>query len=139
MPLSHATKGRILAVNGNTVVFKPANTTYELHLTHVGGAYDGPVDQPVHAIIRGVARKIYTVPSGGLFVTPIMGPTKILQGRVTDVSAGEVTVNAVATVNVTLPTTPGAIELAEGEITQGRLINVVLLPGATIEFATVTA
>ena len=133
MPLSHVTKGRVVASNGSTVVFKPANTTYELHLTNVNGAYDGPIDVPVKAVIRATARKVYTVPSGGLFVTPIMGPTRIVQGRVADLSASELTVSAVAAVNVTLPSTPGGIELAEGAIQSGSLVNVVLMPGATFE------
>ena len=97
------------------------------------------MDAPIRAVIRGTARKVYTVPSGGLFVTPIMGPTRIVQGRVSDVTADELTVTAVATVNVTLPKTPGAIELSEGAIGDGSLVNVVLMPGATIERVTTPA
>ena len=136
MPLSHATKGRVVSATGPTVVFKPANSTYELHLTNLGGDYTGPIDAPVRAVIRATARKVYTVPSGGLFVTPIMGPTRIIQGRVGDLSPTELAVEAVATVNVTLPKTAGAIELAEGDIRSGTLVNVVLMPGATFEQVT---
>jgi hypothetical protein len=139
MALSHTTKGRVISVNGNTVVFKPTNTTYELHLQADGGAYDGPVDAPVRAVIRGRARKVYTVPGGGLFTVPIIGPTRIVQGRVTDVAEGELAVNGVAVVNVTLPRTPGAVEMARGPIAQGSLVNVVLEPGATIEVAAALA
>lgn len=132
MPLSHATRGRVKSVNGSTVVFVPTNSTYELHLQSAGG-YDGPLDTPIDAIIRGRARKVYTVPSGGLFITPIMGPTRIVQGRVTDVANTELAVKAVATVNVSLPTVDGAVELSQGDITDGTLVNVVLLPGLTFE------
>lgn len=138
MPLNHTTRGRVIAVNGSTVVFKPTNSTYELHLHDVGG-YTGPLDTPLDAIIRGTARKIYTVPSGGGFVTPIMGTPKIVQGRVADVSAAELTVKAAATVNVTLPKADNAVEMANGTITSGALVNVVLMAGATFEAVTVAA
>ena len=129
----HVTKGRVVSVSGDVVVFKPANTTYELHLKAVGGAYDGPIDATVQGVIRGKARKAYTVPSGGLFVTPIMGPTRIVQGRVIDLEKNALTLSAVATINVALPTTAGAVELANGSIMHGSLVNVVLEPGATFE------
>ena len=135
MPLAHVTKGRVVSANGPTVVFKPVSSTYELHLTNVGGDYAGPIDAPIKAVLRGTARKVYTVPSGGLFVTPILGPTRIVQGRVTDVTEGGLAVQAVATVNVTLPKTPGLVEMARGPIAQGSLVNVVLQPGATFELA----
>ena len=139
MPLTHATKGRVVSASGDVVVFKPANTTYELHLKAIGGTYDGPVDATVHGVIRAKARKAYTVPSGGLFVTPIMGPTRIVQGRVIDLEKGGLTLSAVATVNVALSTTPGAVELANGSITHGSLVNVVLEPGATFELVSAPA
>ena len=139
MPLTHVTKGRVVSASGNVVVFKPANTTYELHLKAIGGTYDGPIDATVQGIIRGRARKAYTVPSGGLFVTPIMGPTRIVQGRVVDLDKNGLTLTAVATVNVALPTTAGAVELANGSIAHGSIVNVVLEPGATFELVAAPA
>jgi len=135
MALSHATKGKVIAVNGSMVVFRPHNSTYELHLQAAGGTYAGPVDQPIDAVIRGTARKVYTVPSGGLFVTPIMGPPRIIQGRVKDLVEGELSVSSGTILNVTLPTTKGAVEMANGAIADGTLVNVVLQPGATLELA----
>lgn len=139
MPLAHVTKGKVIAVNGSTVVFKPANSTYELHLNVAGGSYTGPVDEPVDAILRATARKIYTVPSGGLFVTPIIGPTRILQGRVRATGPGEIALQCTAYFNIKLPTIPGSVEMACGPIQEGSLVNAVLLPGATFELAPVPA
>ena len=133
--MSHRTRGRVTAVHGATVVFQPTNSTYQLHLAAVGGRYDGPIDVPVDAVLRATARKVYTVPSGGLFVTPIVGPPRIVQGRVTDVAKTELAVQAVVTVNVTLSDAAGAIELANGAIADGSMVNVVLLPGMTFEQA----
>ncbi len=135
MLLAHVTQGKVIAVNGSTVVFKPANSTYELHLTIASGSYNGPMNEPVHAILRATARKVYTVPSGGLFVTPIIGPTRILQGRVREAEAGQIALQCTANFNVTLPTIPGSVELARGPIQDGALVNAVLLPGATFELA----
>lgn len=134
MSLSLPTRGRVVAVNGSTVVFKPGTSTYELHLQTPGG-YTGPVDAPINAVIRATARKVYTVPSGGGFVTPIMGTPKIVQGRVAAQNPGEIAIQSMATVNITLPTVDNGVELSQGPITDGDLVNAVLLAGATLELA----
>lgn len=131
--LSHATKGKVIRVEGDTIVFKPGTTTYEMHLLSPG--YAGPVDEPVELVISGVARKAYTVPSGGLFVSPIMGTPKVLQGRVKDLTDEAITLNCGVLINITLPTIPGSIELARGPIEAGTLVNVILMAGAKAELA----
>jgi hypothetical protein len=79
------------------------------------------------------------VPSGGGFISPIMGTPRTLQGRVKAIAEGELTLNCGAVVNVTLPRTNGAVELAQGSIEVGSLVNVVLMPGATIALNPVAA
>lgn len=134
--MSHRTRGRVVSASGSTVIFKPTDSTYELHLSTVGGPYTGPTDVPLDAILRGTARKVYTVPSGGGFVTPIIGPPRIVQGRVKQQAKGELAVHAVVTVNVTLTGGEGTMELARGPVGDGSLVNVVLMPGMTFERAT---
>ncbi len=134
MSLAHPAKGKVLRVEGDVIVFRPSNSTYELALKSPG--YSGPVDEPVELVIRGNARKAYTVPSGGLFVSPIMGPPKVLQGRVRDVGDGEITLNCGVVFNITLSNEPGAIEMANGPIAVNGLVNVILLAGASAELAT---
>jgi hypothetical protein len=68
-----------------------------------------------------------------------MGPPRILQGRVKAVSDGELTLNCGVVVNVRLPSEAGAVELAQGPIEVGTLVNVVLLPGTTLEVVPASA
>ena len=73
-------RGKVTAFKEGLVTFVPYNTAYALHLAAPG--YGGPLDTLVNAIIRVTARKAYTVPSGGNFISPIYGPPKTIQGRV---------------------------------------------------------
>lgn len=131
--LGHASKGKVLRIEGEMIVFRPGNTTYEMHL--VCPDYQGPVNEPVQLIIRASARKVYTVPSGGLFVSPIMGVPKIVQGRVKDLTDEQVTLNCGVLINIDLPKVAGGIELARGPIETGVLVNAVLLAGTRAEWA----
>src|ERR1700722_13942004 len=73
-------RGKVIRVEDGAVIFAPSNTTYQLKLLAPG--YDGPVSTLIDGLIRGKARKMWTVASGGNFVTPIHGPTRIVQGRI---------------------------------------------------------
>jgi hypothetical protein len=126
-------RGKVTRVEDDAVVFAPANTTYELLLRTPLGRYDGPVQALVDGVIRSVARKLYTVPSGGAFVTPIQGPPKIVQGRVRHIEPRYLVLQAGTTFLVKLPENGSAIDLATGPIRIGSLVNAVLLPGTTLE------
>jgi hypothetical protein len=126
-------RGKVTRVMDDAVVFAPANTTYELTLRTPVGRYDGPVNTLVDVVIRGVARKLYTVPSGGAFVTPIQGPPRIVQGRVRHIEGRYVVLQAGTTVLVRFPEDGKAIDLATGPVRIGALVNAVLLPGSTLE------
>ncbi|HEY0008910.1 MAG TPA: hypothetical protein VGB55_09315 [Tepidisphaeraceae bacterium] len=117
-----------------TLVFAPRESNYELHLQTLEG-YEGVINQPIDVVVRASARKIYTVPSGGLFVSPIRGTPRIVQGRVKAFDQRSLTLQCGVLVTVDLPTGDGAIDLAEGQIEVGSLVNVVLLPGARAEIA----
>lgn len=130
--LTHPAKGKVSRVDGQTVVFCPQNSTYELHLESPNSA-QMLTGKPVEMSISGNARKVYSVGTGGLFISPIIGTPKILQGRVKDVAEGWLTINCGVLVNVKLPTEAGAIELANGQIQAGSLVNVVLFAGASCE------
>jgi hypothetical protein len=128
-----ATHGKIIATSDGSVIFAPRGTTYEMSLKTEGGKLDGPTNTPVEAVIRVTARKIWTVPSGGNFVSPIMGPPKIIQGRVREVDDQSIVVHAGATFVVALPGADNAIDLPHGPITVGNMVNVTAFAGATIE------
>lgn len=126
--------GKIIGVKDDHVVFQPAGTSYELQLRPVAGRYDGALNVPLQAYIRVVARKLYTVSSGGNFIQPIFGPPRILQGRVRSISDRQIVLHAAVPVIVELPTDPAAMDLNSGEFAVNSMVNVVALPGATIEF-----
>ena len=135
-PPDFRSPGKVIAVKdeGRTVVFAPRGTSYELHLKSTA-PYTGPVNAPVEGIIRLTARKVYTVPSGGNFVTPIMGPPKIVQGRVRLADEKQLVLKAGANFVVDLPSADTAIDLMNGSIALNTMVNVVALPGATFELA----
>lgn len=123
--------GKVQAYSDGVVVFLPANTSYELRL--LAPNYGGPVGKPVKGVIRVKARKVWTVPSGGNFITPIFGPPRIVQGRVRAIEPNRIVVQAGSLVHVDLPNDDIVYDLADGPITVGRLVNVTALPGATFE------
>lgn len=130
--------GKVVETRAGGVVFQPRGTNYELHLD--AEDYAGPINKPVEGVIRVRARKAYTVPSGGNFVAPIIGTPRIVQGRVLDLSLPEggprlMVVKAGAIVLVELPEDSHAIDLSNGPIEQGGLVNVVVLPGASFSLA----
>jgi len=127
------TRGRVVAKRDDgTIVFKPNGTNYELFLKPIA-PFDGPLDEPIDTLLRVSARKVYTVPSGGNFISPIFGPPKILQGRVQLIDGAYVVVHAGANFIVELPAGDSAIDLNSGAIVMGSMMNVVVLPGATLE------
>ena len=129
-------RGKVISIDGQRVVFHPVRTTYQMHLDLPAAAGAGaglPRDTPVEAGIRVRARKVWTVPSGGLFVTPIFGTPRIMQGRVRYADERTVVLNAGVNVVVELPNNEAAYDLARGPVEVGSLVNITVMPGATIE------
>lgn len=127
-----AASGKVTAVKDGIVVFNPAGTRYELYLAVPN--YTGPLNAPVKCIIRVTARKVYTVPSGGNYITPIFGPPRILQGLVRSGNERSLIVHAGCPIHVDLPAAESGIDLDDGPIWVGRMVNIVCLPGARAEF-----
>jgi hypothetical protein len=132
--LETAARGKVVEVKEAAVVFAPAGTNYRMHLA-VGGPFTGPVNKPVAGVVRVTARKVYTVPSGGNFISPIFGQPRILQGRVLQVDEKSMVIHAGLPVVVDLPSAEAAIDLDFGQIGVGTLVNVVALPQARFALA----
>jgi hypothetical protein len=133
-----AGKGRILRIEKGLVVFAPNNTSYEHHVdasASVHVAHTPPTGKHVLAVIKVKARKVYSVMSGGNFVQPILGSPRIIQGRVKSLDANSLVVQAGAVFHVELPTGDDTIDLHNGDIQVGSLVNVVAFPGATLDIA----
>jgi hypothetical protein len=127
-----AASGKVVAVKDGVVVFTPAGTSYELYLAVPN--YTGPLNTPVKCLIRVGARKVYTVASGGNFIAPIFGPPRIVQGLVRSGNDKALIVHAGCPIYVDLPTAESGIDLDDGPIWAGRMVNVACLPGARAEF-----
>ena len=125
-------KGKVVEAKPGRIIFRPRGTNYELHLD-VDGGYGGPLKKPVLGVVRVKARKLYTVPSGGNFVVPILGQPRIIQGRVMAMSESQIVVHAGGPVLVDLPDDGHAVDLANGPLAEGSIVNVVAFPGATFE------
>ena len=73
------------------------------------------------------------MPSGGNFITPIVGTPRIIQGRVRALDRGHLVVHSGAPIWVELPDSDRVFEMANGSIRVGAMVNVTLLPGALFE------
>ena len=130
-----AARGKVIRVNDDSVVFQPKDTNYELQLV-TKGKYDGPVNIPINVQVRATVRKLLTVPSGGAFISPIFGPPKTVQGRVKHVEEGAIVVQAGMPFVLDLPSADHQLDLNNGPITVGHMVNAIVLPGATFKLLT---
>ena len=124
--------GKVISAKDGVLVFNPSGTSYEWVLAEP--TFAGPLNTPVKCVIRVTARKVYTVPSGGNFVSPIFGTPRIVQGLVRAGDAKSLVVHAGCPFHVELPSADTGIDLSNGPIAVGRMVNVVCLPGARVEF-----
>lgn len=131
-------RGKVIAVNDGSVVFQPKDTSYELQLV-TRGRYDGPVNVPVSARVTAIVRKLLTVPSGGAFIAPIFGPPKTIQGRVRHVEQGAIVAQASFPFTLELPSADHQLDLNNGPIRVGHMVNAIVLPGATFELVATPA
>jgi hypothetical protein len=132
-PLDFPARGKILRIENNLVVFNPAGTTYEMHLVNAAGDLPAPTPRAISCHIRATARKIWTMASGGNFVTPIFGTPRVLQGRVRYLEDGLAVVHAGVPVILALPADPTAFDLVNGPVIPGSMMNATLVPGTTFE------
>jgi hypothetical protein len=123
-------RGRVIGRDGDMLVFHPVNTVYQLHLS-VAEGIAAPTDRPIDAIVRVRARKVWTVPSGGLFISPIFGPPRTIQGRVRYLDERQMVINAGTMIRVEFPNSDSGFDLNSGPISIGTIVNVTALPGAS--------
>ena len=123
--------GKVLSAKNGIAVFSPTGTSYEMHLG--SPAFAGPIDTPVKGIVRVQPKKIWTVPSGGLFISPIFGSPRIIQGRIRALDESSMIIHAGTAITVALPNDDRLYDLANGPLKVGAMVNVTALPGATFE------
>ncbi len=117
--------------DGGGVVFAAAGTNYELHLA--APAYDGPLDRAITGTVRVTARKIWTVPPGGNFISPVIGQPRTIQGRIVAIDERSIVVQAGLPIVIEFPAADSAFDLANGPLTVGHFVNVMVMPGPRFE------
>jgi len=125
-------RGKVLSLADGNVVFAPVDTNYRLHLASADHFFAALAGQMVKADIHASARKIYTMAAGGGFIAPIFGIPKVVQGRVVYADQSTLVVRAGTLIAIKLPPTADAIDLVNGPIAVGSMVNAVLQPGASI-------
>jgi hypothetical protein len=129
---SFPARGKVIECRGaDRVVFAPSNTNYELEL--LADTYKGPLNVLTDGHVRVQARKIWTVPSGGNFISPVLGSPRTIQGRIRALRGRSLVVHAGCPITVAFPSLESGIDLANGPLQIGVMVNIVALPGARFE------
>ena len=131
-PTDLTTAAEFVGTRGDRVIIKPLDANYEHHVTLRSGSTPA-LGRRLRGRFRGVARKVYGVPSGGAVVTPGLGTPRIVQGRGVSLTDRQLAIRASAVWLIDLPEDPSAIDLAQGPVAEGDMVNAVLLPGAWFE------
>src|SRR5436305_9274332 len=101
-------RGKIVGTAAGLVKFAPSNTNYVLHLS--APDFTGPLNSLMDGVIRVQARKVYTVPSGGNFISPFFAPSRTIQGRVRALDGFAMVVQAWTAIHGQLPAEASAVE-----------------------------
>jgi hypothetical protein len=115
---------------GGRVVFAPANTNYELDL--LAPDFQGALNVLTEGHVRVTARKIWTVPGGGNFISPLLGPPRTIQGRIRAAGDRSIVIQAGCPITVDFPAAESGLDLANGPLQVGATVNVMAMPGASI-------
>jgi hypothetical protein len=127
---SFPARGKVTERRGpDRVVFAPSNTNYEMEL--LADNYQGPLSVLTDGHVRVMARKIWTVPSGGNFISPVLGSPRTIQGRIRALSDRSLVVQAGCPITVDFPTLESGIDLANGPLQVGSIVNIMAMPGAS--------
>lgn len=81
--------GKIESIDGDVLVLSLSGTKYKTHFTVEGGAasIDTPPGRRIKGTIHARALRMHTAAGGGLFIEPVYGSPRIVQGRVIGVDA----------------------------------------------------
>jgi hypothetical protein len=118
------------ATRPSVVKFGVPNTSYELHLRPVGEIKAQPGKRLI-GVIRGEARRIDIVTTGGRYVEPVMGRPRRVQGTVVRHEGGAIVVDA----GVAIHCTPTDSRQKAEDFAPGTMVSFDMLDGATIQQA----
>jgi heme/copper-type cytochrome/quinol oxidase subunit 2 len=127
-PNDFPARGHVLEVAEGHLVFAPTGFRYQLQL-QTKSRFGGNSKAPVSGLVRGIARQLWTIPAGGNFVSPIFGSPRTVQGRLKYVSDTEIVVQAGMPIVLQLPHNDVSIDLTNGPLVVGAMINAMVMPG----------
>jgi hypothetical protein len=79
------------------------------------------------------ARKIWTVPSGGNFISPVLGSPRTIQGRIRSLGERSMVIQAGCPIIIDFPSLESGIDLANGALQVGAIVNIMAMPGARLD------
>ena len=130
MTSSFPARGKVIERRGSDrIVFAAQNTNYELEL--LADNHTAPLNVLTDGHVHVTARKIWTVPSGGNFISPVLGPPRTIQGRIRVLGDRSIVVQAGCPIVVEFPTLESGIDLANGPMQVGAMVNIMAMPGAS--------
>lgn len=121
-------RGILAELDDERLVLALPGTEYRLHLrpTVSGAEITTPLGKRISGTIRATALRMYPARAGGLFIEPIWGEPRIVQGTVLAVDAGRVLVDVSVPMWVTLQEGQDVSGLAEGQ-----MVNFYVRSGAS--------
>ena len=128
--LARGTLTEVRESAGVTITLSIANSSYGL-LLHTASKPSTPIGKRIVGRISVKARRVDPIPAGGVYVEPVTGRPRRVQGRVISISdsAPAITVDAGVPIELVL-TAPGQ---SPRDFQPGMLVSCDVLPGATFE------
>jgi hypothetical protein len=123
--------GKVIEVGEGEATLSPTGSEYELVLC-CADAQVKAGDDRLRVTVHAVAERLWTVPAGGNFVTPIRGTPRVIQGRVICADARQLVVQAGLPVLIDLPREGKDFNLAAGPLAVGARVNVLVQPRAEL-------
>ena len=128
--MAHLAQGVVKSADDKNLILQIPGTSYELHLA-LAGASTLKVGETVRGVIRARARKVWTMAAGGNFIQPLFGQPRVVQGRVMAILGTTLTVQAGTTFEMELPADQSALDLKNGQLVPGAMVNITLFPDAS--------
>ena len=125
-------QGVVKSAGNGKLVLKLSATQYELHLESALSADPG---SRIKGTVCVQARKVWTISAGGSFTSPLVGPPRVIQGRIKSVDGNRLVVQAGFPVSVEMPQDKTGLDLKNGPLQAGVMVNITAYPGARFEVA----
>ena len=124
--------GVVKSAGNGKLLLEVSATHYELHLESDSSSVPGSY---INGTVCVQARKVWTICAGGSFTSPLIGSPRVIQGRVKSVEGNRLVVQAGFPISVELPQDKTGLDLKNGPLQAGVMVNITANPGAKFEVA----